>query len=526
MPSAPGCEEELRAVFARYRQLRAAGSPAYQLPAGVHVQVLEAPGEAAEQLLGTLLQDAALRALGLDTEWSDSGGTVALLQLAGREACLLLRPAVLRSASGLLREALASERILKCGVAIARDAQLLEEQFGLHVRGLVDLQVVARRHGLDNHGIGLAAICLSALGTTLSKDKHIRCSDWSGPLSARQVQYAASDAFVAVDILDTVHARNAAIGVGLYEWCEGLIDCVSPPGQGRRKLQCPGTRKCNSNAAKSCTPRVRLRSSPLYGGCRMLSPDGTHLANVSRGKADWYVNRGLGELVCNEPCTFRLISEPAGPGHSGDDFYLQEMTNQCVGCGHSGGLVRFSIVPHSFRSQLPKRLREHSSHDIVLLCLQCFKLVSDASSARRQLLFAEANIEEHSHMKCPINAHKERARKAARALDTPGLPQNVREEKLAVLREYLGRPAGEPLTQAEISGVSNVQVRSMAPDYVPPEVRLALHLQLAEGSGCEMRCHTFVVAWRQLFIEALRPQCLPRGWDVKRPLDHSFEGTT
>ena len=30
--------------------------------------------------------------------------------------------------------------------------------------------------------------------------------------------------------------------------------------------------------------KVPLRKSPLYGGCQMLSPDGTHLANVSRCK--------------------------------------------------------------------------------------------------------------------------------------------------------------------------------------------------------------------------------------------------
>ena len=41
---------------------------------------------------------------------------------------------------------------------------------------------------------------------------------------------------------------------------------------------------------------------------------------------------------------------------------------RCVGCGDRDHLVRFSIVPHVFRALLPLRFKEHSSHDIVLLC--------------------------------------------------------------------------------------------------------------------------------------------------------------
>ena len=80
-----------------------------------------------------------------------------------------------------------------------------------------------------------------------------------------------------------------------------------------------------------CARGMPARKTPLYGGCRMLAPDGTHLANVGRGKAEWYVAKGLGILISDEPFVFQLNSTPRGLGHAGDEFYLQEMVNCCVG---------------------------------------------------------------------------------------------------------------------------------------------------------------------------------------------------
>ena len=71
-----------------------------------------------------------------------------------------------------------------------------------------------------------------------------------------------------------------------------------------------------------------VRFAPRYGGCRLLSPAGLHLANVSSAKAAWYVAMGLGERLPTEQVVVKLNFEPKGVGHAGDDFYLQIMENQ------------------------------------------------------------------------------------------------------------------------------------------------------------------------------------------------------
>ena len=54
-----------------------------------------------------------------------------------------------------LKELLADERVLKCGVSIAHDAELLLAQYSLPVRGFVDLAAVSHRTGHTNSGLGL-----------------------------------------------------------------------------------------------------------------------------------------------------------------------------------------------------------------------------------------------------------------------------------------------------------------------------------------------------------------------------------
>ncbi|CAE8645538.1 unnamed protein product, partial [Polarella glacialis] len=192
--------------------------------------------------------------------------------------------------------------------------------------------------------------------------------------------------------------------------------------------------------------------------CQLLSPSGIHLANVSSRKATWYVSQGLGEQLdsgVDDKMVVKLKFEPKGVGHAGDEFYLQVMENRCVGCASVERLVRFSIVPHVFRSQLPARFKEHSSHDIVLLCHACYVPASEASQAMRSRLLMECSIAECNGLdvnarRFHIDDKKMQARGAASALRHPHLPHDVRLAKEAVVREFLGIPDDVELTPDDV----------------------------------------------------------------------------
>ena len=82
----------------------------------------------------------------------------------------------------------------------------------------------------------------------------------------------------------------------------------------------------------------------------------------------------LGHFIDNEPdnVTVRLNFEPAGrsSGRAGG-YYCNPKTNICVVCGTDESSLRKYIVPHEYRKFFPDVMRDHQSHDVLLMCLGC-----------------------------------------------------------------------------------------------------------------------------------------------------------
>ena len=54
-----------------------------------------------------------------------------------------------------------------------------------------------------------------------------------------------------------------------------------------------------------------------------------------------------------------------------DQYYLLEKANQCVVCGRADSVLRKNVVPHDYRRHFPLALKDHKSHDVLLLCAEC-----------------------------------------------------------------------------------------------------------------------------------------------------------
>ena len=112
---------------------------------------------------------------------------------------------------------------------------------------------------------------------------------------------------------------------------------------------------------------------PLYDNSKLEAPDGQLLCVCDSKKALWYVTKDLGKVIQTEPTlVVRLNFEPAGrPVGQAGDYYLTPKSNFCVVCGQDQTCLRKYIVPHEYRKLFPDVMRDHQSHDVLLMCLNC-----------------------------------------------------------------------------------------------------------------------------------------------------------
>ena len=156
-----------------------------------------------EQIEAACRDLSASEIIGFDTETRPSfragvSYKVSLLQLSTRECCYLFRLCHIRLDNRILK-ILGSRRILKVGASVAGDIRALHALRSFKADGFIDLQNEAERWGIEEKSLRkLSAI---TLGERVSKAQ--RLSNWEAEtLTPQQQEYAATDAWVCVRILD------------------------------------------------------------------------------------------------------------------------------------------------------------------------------------------------------------------------------------------------------------------------------------------------------------------------------------
>jgi hypothetical protein len=221
-------------------------------------------------------------------------------------------------------------------------------------------------------------------------------------------------------------------------------------------------------------------------------------------KALWYLNRGLVAVVSTDPPILRFEFEPGGSGHAGDEYYLASKCNRCVVCGTREGLNRHHVVPRVYRRHLPAEWKDHSHHDVLLLCLACHEKYEDEANRLKASLGEEFGVPLHG-LHGERDREQSHAAKLAYALVRYGerIPSARRDEMLRVIATWLGH---WPVSQADLETVA----------------RLTATREGGIEHGEHVIAHTndvqeFIRRWRAHFVRTMQPRFLPDHWDVDRP---------
>lgn len=147
----------------------------------------------------------ASRLVGFDTETKPTfhrGGKVRspdLYQFATEDRAYLF-PASLPGVMGVVKQLLLDEGVAKVGFDLKNDLKQIEVGFGERPRQMIDLDHEFRAMGYHQM-IGASVAVALMFGKAFIKPKSVTTSNWSAyPLMERQIQYAASDAYVALRV--------------------------------------------------------------------------------------------------------------------------------------------------------------------------------------------------------------------------------------------------------------------------------------------------------------------------------------
>lgn len=152
---------------------------------------------------------SAQKIIGFDTETRPSFTSgmvnkVALLQLSTDDVCFLIRLNKVPLDKALIA-ILQSENIAKVGAAVQNDIAALNALRHFKARGFIDLQNEVGRFGIEDRS--LRKLSGIIIGKKVSKAQ--RLSNWEAQtLTPQQQQYAATDAWVCIELLRRLQAAE------------------------------------------------------------------------------------------------------------------------------------------------------------------------------------------------------------------------------------------------------------------------------------------------------------------------------
>lgn len=241
----------------------------------------------------------------------------------------------------------------------------------------------------------------------------------------------------------------------------------------------------------------------IYGNCQVFSPDDILMFRCDEKRINWYLNKGLAELICYNPLSIRLNFEPNGLGNHNKIFGLTEMVNKCVNCGTSEFLTRHHVVPFCYRKQFPLRLKSHNFHDVLSMCVSCHENYERKAD--------ELKISLAKKYKAPVGGEIEKSKevkyiKISRTLlsDTSAIPKNRLDSLKSEIKSYYGI---NRLTLSRLKRISEIKtiVRKTHGEIVFSKID---------------NIQDFVEMWRTHFIENNSCQFLPKNWSVKTKVEN------
>ena len=476
--------------------------------------------------------------MGVDAEWKpnqikgEQPHPVAILQIATPKAIYLFQ--LLYLSNGIpesLCHVMSNRNIIKAGVGVLSDAKKLLRDHGIQLRGCVELAGIVENIAPSKpERMGLKQLTTFYTELSLPKEKRIQLSDWSvKELSDAQIHYAAADAWGGLLVLEQLVFyflrekerplnywwKNSTSLLPILTWLHPHVDKLPPRKNDKSSSKGTDSKQKQMKPPSEKYEESASRKTPLYDGCQMLDPDGNHVAYCNKDKVQWYLSKGIADLIPNtEPAVIMLKFFPSGTVGSESrasetQIPSAESANRCVICGSSINYQKFYVVPKSYRQFFPHTAKFHCSHDIVLLCSTCHYTCSHRVEEHKSTVIAEKYGVPVLGLGQRYNINQEGALVAAagRQLrkNTKKMTQEQIDERKELIKKYFNC---DSVTNDILIKCSKIEYKIENPDYKSHGE--AIVEQLVNNPE---ELQKFIVSWRRFFMDEFNPQYLPNYWN-------------
>jgi hypothetical protein len=252
-------------------------------------------------------------------------------------------------------------------------------------------------------------------------------------------------------------------------------------------------------------------------------PNGNHMYTTSKRKVDWYLVRELAKVIAPNKIQFTFV--PKGEGFQAHEIFGKlPRINRCVVCGEEHNLQRHHVVPYHYRKFMPLIYKSRNHHDVVLICRKHHEEYEQIAKFYKNEIATKFDVDSIEEMNAKQIAYMvgnlKDEFKAIKLLDT-------------LLNRYNVIPEERVLWIAkELKEVMNIDVLQMDFDQIEvlhaktDKSILAKKLELMNVENfyhgkaviaklnSEEEFNEFIRGWRVHFVESMKPEFMPIGWDI------------
>lgn len=236
----------------------------------------------------------------------------------------------------------------------------------------------------------------------------------------------------------------------------------------------------------------------LYDNCEIYSPDDILLGHCNFDKFNWYLRKGLADLINEKSLRLKFI--PTEWNHYTPNLIKKE--NICVNCNTGEELTKHHVIPRCYIKYFPIEIKSNNSHDVVLLCGDCHaEYEQEATLLKREL---------GRKYGAPLDAKREhvhlfKAYSCLTKLMNYQNNHNWNKSKMILNMMYTIETCYPEVTYTD-EDLKHLRKKVA-------ELKKIDHGKLVMDNITDLQ--EFAEMWRSHFIDTMNPAFMPEGWSVE-----------